>query len=114
METRFVLNKKEITQKEKICIDKDTASSPDCVSMMNTKCPFSKIDKNLNYRDFVQPVGSPGFNLCHHLGGSPQLYEIKSKEGKWEQYERCFSKDKKQFVDVDELIKNYRFFVQES
>lgn len=109
MQTRFILNKKVINQNEKVCIDGNTANSPECISMMNTKCPFSEIDKNLNYRDFILPVGSPGFNICHHLGGSPQSYEIKTKSGKWEHYERCFSKDKKHFVDIDSLIKNYQF-----
>ena len=112
MPTRFILNKKVINQNEKVCIEGNTANSRECISMMNPKCPFSEIDKNLNYRDFVLPVGSPGFNICHHLGGSPQLYEIKMKSGKWEHYERCFSKDKKHFIDVDNLVKNYQFILR--
>lgn len=105
--TRFVLNKKTVTSTEKLCFENEKPSSENCIPLLNPKCAFSKMKKELSIKQFIGPVGSPGFGLCHSLGGSPQIYEVEIKKGEWKNFDRCFTPDKKDFIDIDLLVKHY-------
>ncbi|MEA9358516.1 hypothetical protein SHI21_19930 [Bacteriovorax sp. PP10] len=108
--TKFIEKNKTIIKKEKLCLRVNgkatSASSPDCQMTDSKKCPFSALKKGPDYKTFISEVGSPGFNLCHSIGGLPQLYEIEVNS-KWQAYERCFWKDSKEFVDIDYLVLYY-------
>lgn len=108
--TKHILKGKTITSHEDICLrqtdKKLSASSKKCQMMDKDSCPFSTLKKGPDYQTFVRPQGSPGFNLCHSLEGSPQLYQIEIK-GKWMPFERCFWKGTTEFVDIDYLILYY-------
>lgn len=110
---RYIDNKKTILKKEKIClleINKvKKAASEKCLFATAKRCPFSKIKTGANFGTFIRDVGSPGFNICHDLKGSPQIYDIEV-QGKWEQFERCYWKDSKEFVDIGDLIDIYKAF----
>ena len=108
--TRYILNKMPKSQKEEICFSAklDMANSKECSPVSNPKCWFSKIDKKKKISDYIGPRGSPGFNLCHALKGSPQIYEIELKPNVWRSYSRCFSPNKKHFVDISTLIPLYK------
>ncbi len=105
--TRFVLNKKTVTSFEKLCFENDRPSSENCIPLLNPKCAFSKLKPELSIKQFIGPVGSPGFGLCHRLGGSPQIYEVEIKKGEWKNFDRCFTPDKKDFTDIDMLVRHY-------
>lgn len=108
--TRHVDKKLSVVKNEKICISKYgivAATSENCKEITNKKCPFKGLTKTLEYSSFVSELGSPGFNLCHYLKGSPQIYEIEI-EGNWKPFERCFANKSSDFVDVDGLISYYR------
>lgn len=107
MKARYVFNKKKIETTELFCIEGSKANSLNCQQLLFKKCPFSKIEKNLSFQDFIGPIGSPGFGLCHHLEGSPQLYEIEVTQNTWKSFSRCISKDKKEFVDIEDLVHHY-------
>jgi hypothetical protein len=107
--TRYINKKSSVVNNEKICITKFgdvTATSENCTSITNKKCPFKGLKKSREYRSFVSEIGSPGFNLCHYLEGSPQIYEIQIEE-KWKPFERCYFKKSVDFVDIDGLIRYY-------
>lgn len=109
--TRYIDNKKTISKQENLCVvdyeNSSRASSKNCLMAQVNTCPFHKVKKTLEYESFIQEVGSPGFNLCHYLKGSPQLYEVEI-QGKWKPFERCFWKDLKEFSDIDGLITFYK------
>lgn len=110
-ETRHINNKKTVTQKETLCILEKkhglVANTKNCLLLKAPTCPFSKIVKGPEYRSFIGEIGAPGFNLCHYLKGSPQLYEIKIDD-KWKRFERCIWSDPSDFVEINELITLYR------
>lgn len=102
---RFIYDSKTVLQKKIVCLSSNKASSESCQDITSKNCFASSwLKKKVPFKDMVKSVGSPGFNLCHKLGGLPQLYEIETAPGKWENYERCQSADLKQFVDIDDLI----------
>lgn len=108
--TRHILKKAIVTKDEKICISKYggvAASSEKCSELDNKGCPFNNLKKTLEYENFVSELGSPGFNLCHHLAGSPQIYDVKIND-KWTRFERCYGKKSVEFVDINRLIQRYR------
>jgi len=104
--TRYIDHKKPIIQKEVLCFEDEKPSSKNCTPILNKKCYFSKIKTDVSFKQFISPMGSPGFGLCYHLGGLPQIYEVEIK-GQWKIFDRCFSADKKEFVDIDNLIRLY-------
>lgn len=102
---RYVYDSKTVVQKNTVCLSKNKANSENCQDMANAKCFASSwLKEKVPFKDLVQSVGSPGFNLCHKRGGLPQLYEIEMSPGKWMNYERCQSADLKEFIDIDDLI----------
>lgn len=109
--TRYFNENKSVASKEIICIlaseSSELASSKNCLMLKSKSCPFKNVVKVSEFETFVQEIGSPGFNLCHYLKGSPQLYQIEI-QGKWTPFERCFWKNSKEFVEVDELIRFYK------
>lgn len=109
--TKYILNGNTVTASEKLCLrvtkEQTSAFSEKCHMMDKNICPFSKLKKGPAFETFVKPQGSPGFNLCHHIEGSPQLYQIEVN-GKLLPYERCFWKDSSEFVDIDYLILYYK------
>lgn len=111
--TRYIDNKKTITKNEKLCVLEinkvKKAASENCLFATADSCPFSKIKSGPNFRTFIRDVGSPAFNICHELKGSPQFYDIEL-QGKWEQFERCYWKDSKEFIDIGDLIEIYKAF----
>jgi len=104
---RWVQNKKTIEKTENICLMGRHANSIDCSPLVQKSCPFSALKKSKEFNDMIKPLGSPGFNLCHTLEGSPQLYEIKINN-EWKRFERCFWKKTQSFVDIDELVSFYK------
>lgn len=111
--TRYIDNKKTITKSENLCLLElnkvKKATSKNCLFATAKSCPFSKIKSGANLGTFIRDVGSPGFNICHELKGSPQIYDIKV-QGQWEQFERCYWKNSKEFVDISDLIEIYKAF----
>lgn len=111
--TRYINEKKSVANKEMICIlaseSSELASSKNCLMLKSKSCPFQNVVKGPEFETFIQEVGSPGFNLCHYLKGSPQLYQIEV-QGKWTPFERCFWQNSREFVEVDELIRLYKSF----
>lgn len=107
--TRYIDKKVSIVKSEKICISKYggvAATSEHCATITNKKCPFKGLTKTLEYNSFISELGSPGFNLCHYLKGSPQIYQIEV-DGKWTPFERCYANKSSDFVDIDGLIRYY-------
>lgn len=104
---RYIQNKKTIEFVETFCLDEGRANSQNCKLLLMKKCPFSQIQKDLSVKDFLGPIGNPGFGLCHKLGGSPQIYELEFSKDQWKPYARCLSQDKKEFVDIETLVQHY-------
>lgn len=111
LKTRHILNGKTIEESETVCLFKRkqnlNASSKNCYPILNSQCQFRTIKKEKDFSSYVTEIGSPGFNLCHALNGSPQLFEIEIK-GEWKPFSRCFWQESKEFVDIDELVAYYK------
>lgn len=107
--TRYVDNQQTVLKSETFCVkaESSSASSKNCLFLKNKKCPFHSLTKSDKSEDFITGLGTPAFNLCHKIGGSPQIYEIKINE-KWSSYNRCFAKKSQEFVDADELYAYYK------
>jgi hypothetical protein len=109
--TCWVQERKTREKTEELCIDEMNKGlrifSSDCYPLIQKSCPFSALKKGKAFSEMFQPIGSPGFNLCHSLEGSPQMYEIKIGSD-WKNVERCFWKKTKSFVDLSELIEFYK------
>jgi hypothetical protein len=103
--TSYFYDRKEVLSKEEVCIHKNKANSRECINPYSERC-FVKIEKDVGYklRDLMTSTSSPGFNLCHKINGLPQLYAVEIRDGVWREYERCLSQDKKQFVDIADLM----------
>lgn len=106
--TRYVFNQKAVNKKENLCINTELtkASSKSCQFLKDKKCPFHSIVRKDKADNFVRQIGSPAYNLCHDLEGSPQVYEIEIK-GKWLSFDRCFGKNSKEFADANDLYALY-------
>lgn len=106
--TRYTYKQEKVLKKEMVCVNKELtkASSQNCLVVKNKKCPFKTITKKDKSQTFVSEIGSPAFNLCHNLEGSPQIYEIEIK-GTWKTFERCFAKNSQEFADAGELYGLY-------
>lgn len=105
---RFLNNKKMVMKRESVCLLKeDSGSSKNCMLPNIPACPFSKIKKDLSYDSFLSEISTPGINLCTHLGGRAEAYEM-AVRGKWLPYERCIYKNTQEFVELNELIRYYK------
>lgn len=106
--TRHIYKQATVNKKEKLCINNELtkASSKNCQFLKDNKCPFKSIVKKDKAQNFIREIGSPAFNLCHYLKGSPQVYEIEIK-GKWMAFDRCFGKNSQEFADANELYDLY-------
>lgn len=79
-----------------------------CLSLSaiaSTDCRDFKI-RWIEGGEMLQPIGSLSFNLCHSIEGIPQLYEAKLGN-EWKNFERCFWKKTKTFVDLSDLVEFY-------
>jgi hypothetical protein len=101
---RYVYDGKTIQKQITACITANRASSPECEKIDAPKCFVAEVKKKFKYRQFVKSAGSPGFLLCHHIGGHPQRYELETTPKQWDVFERCLSRDEKQFVDIEDLL----------
>jgi len=57
-------------------------------------------------------VGNPSFSLCRALHGTPQLFEIKKKNGEWHKTDRCIFEDSS-FVEADYLVYLHKKNIEE-
>ncbi|MBY0413041.1 MAG: hypothetical protein K2Q18_02695 [Bdellovibrionales bacterium] len=103
---RFMYERKMVYKEIAICIQDNKAFSDQCSDLESSKCFTSEsLQKKIEFKTLIKSTSSPGFNLCHKIGGFPQLYEIEVSPKKWQNFERCQSPDLKQFVDIDDLLK---------
>ena len=75
--------------------------------MIKKSCPFALLKKGKSISEMTQAIGSLSFNLCHSIEGSPQMYELKLGN-EWKNFERCFWKQSKTFVDLSDLVELYK------
>lgn len=109
--TKYIMEGKPVVKTEELCLLKkktfEGAYSKNCLIVNGDKCPFKAVKKGMDYQSFVKEIGSPSFNLCYYVGGTPQLYEIEIKS-KWKPFERCFWSESKEFIELAELVEYYR------
>jgi hypothetical protein len=108
LNARYVLYKKTIITNEKFCFENSRPNSENCNPILNPKCPFSIIRKDIKFKDLNGNIGNPSFRLCHRLQGSPQIYDVEIGKNNWSTFSRCFSQDLKEFVDLDNLVRYYK------
>ncbi len=108
---KYILDGKPVIKTEELCIHKkktfDGAYSKNCQVVSADKCPFKAVKKGMDYQSFIKEIGSPSFNLCYYVGGTPQIYEIEVAS-KWKQFERCTWTETKEFIELSELVEYYR------
>lgn len=88
------------TEKVEICTNKDRNSlrSKGCLKL---EClPKEKL-KRIKFSDVVADSGSPGFKICHAIGGKAELIEFKADD-QWYSLDRC--RLGKEFVNPGVLI----------
>lgn len=103
------------TVKEKLfaCFVKDKRNpylvSKDC---LDDKCSYLQHPERnpINLRDTMSEFGSPGFKICHKLGGQPQIFEYEDKERGWLNADRCIFKEGT-FVQTNRLETIWRHFI---
>ena len=109
--TKYINEGKPVIATEELCIHKkksfEGAYSKNCQIVNHEKCPFKAVKKGMDYQSFIKEIGSPSFNLCYYVGGTPQLYEIEVA-GKWKPFERCTLTETKEFIELAELVEYYR------
>lgn len=107
MELRYIYNKKEVLEKTEVCQFKEKEvsyfSSKSC---MTKKCDLlTEKSEKIKVLNLYTQIGSPGFNLCRHLGGFGQIIKLKNKKETLET-ERCLKG--KDFVEISLLIDTYK------
>lgn len=109
--TKYIMEGKPVIKNEDLCLYKkksfEGAYSKNCQVVNADKCPFRAVKKGMDYQTFIKEIGSPSFNLCYYVGGTPQIYEIEVAN-KWKQFERCTWADSKEFIELAELVEYYR------
>lgn len=90
----------------------ETVCFPSASGFMSASCAkgkcgvLSKLEaRAIEPESLFSKIGSPDFNLCHAIGGIPQIMAIDSKNL---ESSRCIDKEDGSFVDLESLFRLYR------
>jgi hypothetical protein len=82
--------------------DRNTLVSKNCI---NGKCKVLKALSDIlgTKLKIYSDVGNPGFNLCHEIGGYPQIIEFFDSVN-WYKLNRCTFNEDQSYLDVGLLL----------
>lgn len=108
---KIIFEGKDVFTKEVMCAIKDEENMRYYVSQSckNEDCEiFKKNIKPLKIKNYFSRVGSPGFKLCDHLGGVPQIFSFKkNSEKNWQTSERCLM-NLSDFIEISLLTDKWK------
>lgn len=111
--TKIIYMKKIEVEKTTLCKKTTTDKmlfyiSPSC---QNDQCEILKrTKKKIVIPSYMKNTGSPGFKLCHALGGIPQSFDFQDEKKLWNSTERCiFNRD--DFIEISLLTHDWKKFI---